>query len=83
MPTTSAEMLLHEGDNLMTERELGALDARMTAMEKDMKGMRCDVREIRDALLTVRGGKKALLFIVGVSATVGGLAASMLPSLFR
>lgn len=67
----------------MTERELGALQARMTAIERSVEGMCSDVREIRDALLTVRGGKKALLFIVGVSATVGGVAASLAPNLFR
>ena len=67
----------------MTERELGELSARVTAIERDMRGMRSDVREIRDALLTLRGGKRVLLIVIGAAASLGAGIATLLPSLFR
>jgi hypothetical protein len=67
----------------MTERELGELSARVTAIERDMKGMRSDVREIRDALLTLRGGKRVLLIVIGAAASLGAGIATLLPALFR
>lgn len=67
----------------MTERELGDLSARVTAMERDMRGMRSDVREIRDSLLTLRGGKRVLIVVIGAAASLGAAIATLLPSLFR
>lgn len=67
----------------MTEREVGELSARVTAMERDMRGMRSDVREIRDALLTLRGGKRVLIVVIGAAASLGASIATLLPSLFR
>ena len=61
------------------ERELGGLHARMSAVEGDLHEMRADVREIRDAVTGYRGGWKALAALVGFSATVGALAAKLLP----
>ena len=37
------------------DREVGALQARMETVESELQGMRSDVREIRDALVTARG----------------------------
>lgn len=67
----------------MTERELGELSARVTAIERDMKCMRSDVREIRDALLTLRGGKRVLIVVIGAAASLGAGLATWLPSQFR
>ena len=67
----------------MTERELGELSARVTAIERDMKGLRSDVREIRDALLTLRGGKRVLIIVIGAAASLGAGIATLLPALFR
>lgn len=67
----------------MTERELGDLQARMTAIEHDMRSMRSDVREIRDALLTLRGGKRVLLVVIGAAASLGAGLATWIPSLLR
>ena len=67
----------------MTERELGELSARVTAIERDMRGMRSDVREIRDALLTLRGGKRVLIVVIGAAASLGAGIATLLPALFR
>ena len=66
----------------MTERELGELSARVTAIERDMKGMREDTREIRDALLTLRGGKRMLIVVIGAAASVGAAFATWIPAPF-
>ncbi len=52
-------------------------------MERDMRGMRSDVREIRDSLLTLRGGKRVLIVVIGAAASLGATIATLLPSLFR
>lgn len=67
----------------MTERELGELQVRMTTIERDMKCMRADVREIRDALLTLRGGKRMLFAIFAAAASLGAGIATWVPAMFR
>ena len=42
------------------ERDVGALEARMETVEHEIHAMRRDVREIRDALVTARGGWRTL-----------------------
>jgi fatty acid desaturase len=49
------------------------LRARIAALKNEMQLVRRDVREIRDALLTVRGGWKALAFIATISASPGAV----------
>ena len=63
----------------LLDRELGAFSARITALETDMRDISRDVREIRDALVTVRGGWKALTLIVGISASLGAAFAKLMP----
>jgi hypothetical protein len=62
------------------ERELGRLEARLDAVEDDLKELVRDVRDIRDALATVRGGWRLLALIVGASASLGALASKLLPA---
>ena len=47
------------------EREVGALQARMETVEAELQGIRSDVREIRDALVTARGSWKAIASLWG------------------
>jgi hypothetical protein len=61
------------------ERDVGALDARMLTVEHEVKAMRKDVREIRDALVTARGGWKTLTVVIGISVSVGAMLAKLLP----
>ncbi|MFO1122508.1 MAG: hypothetical protein U1F47_09335 [Hyphomicrobiales bacterium] len=61
------------------ERDVGALDARMKMVEHEIHVIRSDVREIRDALVTARGGWRTLTIIVGLSATLGAAIARLLP----
>ena len=55
------------------ERDVGALEARMQVVETESQAMRQDVREIRDALVTARGGWKALTLVIGFSVSFGAL----------
>ena len=55
------------------ERDVGALEARMQVVEQEIQAMRQDVREIRDALVTARGGWKTLTLVIGFSITFGAL----------
>ena len=61
------------------EREFGRLEARLDAVEDDLKELRRDVREIRDSLATVRGGWRLLAMLVGASASLGAFASKLLP----
>jgi chromosome condensin MukBEF ATPase and DNA-binding subunit MukB len=61
------------------ERDVGALEARMETVEQEIHAMRKDVREIRDALVTARGGWRTLTLVVGVSASVGAALAKLAP----
>ena len=55
------------------ERDVGALEARMATVEQEIHAMRHDVREIRDALVTARGGWKTLTLVIGFSITFGAV----------
>lgn len=63
------------------EREVGALQARMEALEQEVHALRADVREIRDALVTARGGWKTLTLVIGMSISVGAAFGKLLPLL--
>lgn len=61
------------------ERDLGALEARMEAMELEVHAIRRDVREIRDAVVTARGGWKVATVVIGLSASLGAVLGKILP----
>lgn len=63
------------------EREVGALQARMETVEAELQGIRSDVREIRDVLVTARGSWKALSLVVGLSVSLGATAGKLFPFL--
>ncbi len=60
------------------ERDVGALEARMQAVEHEIHAMRQDVREIRDALVTARGGWRTLTLVIALSVSVGATLAKAL-----
>lgn len=70
-------------DMTSLEREVGALEARMQTVEQEIHAMRSDVRDIRDALVTARGGWKMLTLVIGCSASLGAALAKLLPMLHR
>ena len=60
----------------MTEidgRELGRMQARIDAMERDLTQIKADLRDVRDAMVAAKGSWKMLVSIATLSATVGGL----------
>lgn len=64
------------------ERDVGALEARMETVEQEVHAIRNDVREIRDVLVTARGGWKTLVVVIGFSVSLGAALAKALPFLF-
>ena len=53
------------------ERELGNLQARMEAVEHELQAVRSDLRDIRDAVTSARGGWRLLMVTIGLAATLG------------
>lgn len=68
-------------DTMSIEREVGALQARMEKVDLEVHAIRADVREIRDALVTARGGWKTLTLVIGVSLSLGAMMGKILPVL--
>ena len=62
---------------MQTERELGQLAARMDAFEKDLDEIKSDVRQTRDAVISVKGGWRTIAVLVSVSAAVGAAGAKL------
>lgn len=62
-------------------KSVGALEARMEIVEAEIQAVRRDVREIRDALVTARGGWKMLTLAIGLSASLGAVIGKFLPIL--
>jgi len=63
------------------DRDVGALEARMEVVENELHALRRDVRDIRDALVTARGGWKMLTVVVGFSMSFGAVMAKVFPFL--
>jgi chromosome condensin MukBEF ATPase and DNA-binding subunit MukB len=61
------------------DRDVGVLQARMDTVETELQGMRSDVREIRDALVTARGSWKAMSLVVGLSISLGAAVGKLVP----
>lgn len=59
------------------ERELGRLESQLSQLEHEMRTLQTDVREIRDALVSFKGGWRALALIAAASATLGALFAKI------
>ena len=61
------------------EREIGNLEARMQAVESQLHAMSVDVREIRDALVGVKGGWRTLMVVIGLAASIGAALGKYVP----
>ena len=72
---------MRNDDRISVEREIGALEARIDKLDLEVQAMRSDVREIRDALVTARGGWKMLTVVIGLSVSVGAMIGKVLPVL--
>lgn len=65
------------------EREVGRLEARMETVESELQGIRADVREIRDALVSAKGGWLMLTAAMSLAAAMGAFASNYLPLFLR
>lgn len=63
------------------ERELGNLQARMETVESELQGLRDDMRELRDAVVSARGGWRLLALAVGLATSSGAALEHYLPVL--
>ena len=59
--------------SLNYERELGGVQEKLKKLEQEMAEMHNDVREIRDVVVSVKGGWKTIAVIASLSAGVGAL----------
>jgi hypothetical protein len=62
-------------------REIGYLEARMQTVESELSALRQDVREIRDALIGVKGGWRTLIFVISLATSAGAVLGRYLPML--
>ena len=60
------------------ERELGRVQARMNAVEKDLDQIKTDLRQIRDVVISVKGGWRMILLMTSISAAIGAAGAKIL-----
>ena len=59
--------------SLNYERELGGVQEKLKKLEQEMAEMHNDVREIRDVVVSVKGGWKTIAAIATLSAAIGAL----------
>lgn len=53
------------------DRDIGSLEAQVKALQEDMTEIKADVREVRDALVQIRGGRRVLWALMPAMATAG------------
>ncbi len=68
--------------NKTVEREISRLETKMAALEDDLKLLQGDVREIRDTLVSFKGGWRFLSIIIAVSASLGAVVAKIPDTVF-
>jgi hypothetical protein len=56
------------------DRELGELSARLKILEREMSGMRDDIKWMRDQVQQTKGGWKTIAFLISASGILGALA---------
>jgi len=73
-----------------TARELATHAAEIRHLQDNMDKLVADMEEIKRTLTTInstlaeaKGGWRVLMLVGGSAAAIGGLAAELLPSLFR
>lgn len=61
------------------ERTLGQLEARVNALESEMREIRDDVKQVLAILNQTRGSWKTLLVVGGISGAAGSLLTKLAP----
>jgi chromosome condensin MukBEF ATPase and DNA-binding subunit MukB len=65
------------------DREVGNLEARMETVESEIRALRQDVRDIRDAVVSVKGGWRLLMLTMSIGTAFGAFAGKYLPFLLE
>lgn len=65
------------GEHLGIEREIGSLTARMNNVEGVVHDIQVDVKTLVHLAEQMKGSKKTLLTVAGVSGVVGGIATKL------
>lgn len=66
----------------MTEREnerIAKLEERLKNVERKQDEQAAMLREVRDAIISARGAKLALVSLIALSGTIGGLISQFFP----
>ena len=66
-----------------TDKDIGRLEGRMASVERDLSGMKTDLRCILKTLNEARGGWKTLLLAAGVAGTAGAFITKFLPFIWK
>jgi prefoldin subunit 5 len=61
------------------QRTLGEHDAQIGSLERDMRELRADVKEILATLNATKGGWKTLVMISGAAGAAGAFIGKILP----
>jgi hypothetical protein len=61
-----------------TDRTIGRLQEAVDTLKGDMHAMRSDVADIKDMLATSKGGRKMLLGLMTISASLGAAVSALL-----
>ena len=64
---------------MIDERTLGQLEARVNALESEMREIRDDVKQVLAILNQTRGSWKTLVIIGGISGSIGAVLAKLIP----
>lgn len=60
------------------DREIASLGTKVDVIERDLSEMKSDIREVRDIVVRAGGGWRALIYVAGAAAFLGGLIVSIL-----
>lgn len=65
-----------------TDQQIGALEAKVENLERSVERLESTMTEVRDMMLTAKGGWKVFMAVGGASAVVGGAIAKFVPIWF-
>ena len=61
------------------ERDIGRIDADVATMKSDIKDIKQSLEAIERFMAETKGSWRAIVFISGISATIGGLLVKVIP----
>lgn len=65
-----------------TDQHIGALEAKVENLERTVERLESTMTEVRDMMLTAKGGWKVFVAVGSISAGIGGVIAKFIPIWF-